>query len=416
LLSGEIIAAWATPPGLSALAVIRLSGDGCARLAERLMGLRKGRLGGGMRRAVGEVRRSGRVVDEVVAFSWPQKASYTGEEMVELSCHGIPERVREVLEMAFEMGARQAEPGEFTRRGFLDGRISALDVLALAAMTRGKGSGNAKAGIRGRCLQLRDSLRRAIEILEGELEFAEAHGLEQSGEGLGKLGAVLLRGAEDLIEAAVRMEEPCRVLFMGPRNAGKSTLVNLLAGHRVALTSEEPGTTRDGVAVRVEIEGRPVELRDSAGAGADGLEAEAFEMVLADVGDRDLVVWMTENGNPEPPARVAGVAARVISVLSKADTHRRETGGMRVSSVTGEGTEELRRMISEAGQAPVSACARRVSGIVAAGLKTLEDGDYPLAAEMLREAERTLSGMVDGSGQGMAEAVQRALDNLCVGK
>ncbi|MBD3369331.1 hypothetical protein GF402_03090 [Candidatus Fermentibacteria bacterium] len=416
MLSGEIIAAWATPPGVSALAVVRLSGDGCVRLAEALLGLEDGRLSGGMRRARGEVRRQNHTVDEVVAFSWPEGRSYTGEEMVEITCHGVPGRVREVLKMTFDLGARQAEPGEFTRRAFLNGRMGALDVIALSEMTRtgSTGVGESKIGELCRCLE--ESLARTMELLEGNVEFCEAHGLRPEEDRLRDQCSELLRRGRKLREAAYGAEKPRRVHFLGPRNAGKSTLVNALAGKELALTSPEPGTTRDGVSVVVEMDGRGLELRDSAGVSGRGLEAEAFGRALRSVEDGDLVVWMSEGPEPGPPPELQQRAGRIVRVVSKADLHRVSAGGMRVSSLTGEGMEELRRTLSEAGETPLGACSDRMVGRLETAMRILQKGDYALTAEILADVKRMLSGLMNGSVEGMGKAVERALDGLCVGK
>lgn len=415
--TSEMICATATPDGTAALAVIRMSGRGSAALVEKLMGLEAGRLRG-TRRKTGEIVHRGRKVDSVVALGWPEGASYTGEEMVEVICHGVPSTVRELMDILIGGGARPAEPGEFTRRAYLSGRMNPLQVMELSRLWSIEGTGN---GITGRasqlCAGMLDSISRAREILEGDIEFEEAHGGVEGPQPEEAL-VRLIASSEEFRREASDLETGTTVLIMGPVNSGKSTLFNLLAGEEQALVSETPGTTRDGSSCSVDIRGRRVILRDSAGEGGSGIDGIAYRAAVGSLNGTEKVLWLSAGGKEEPPNEVLELAGGLIRVSSKSDLKDYGIGSggwIRVSSVTGEGIEELCEAISGLpADVSLTGAAERIDGILREAAMRIPY-DRSIAAELLKEAEHELLGIING-GASVSLSVERALSTMCVGK
>lgn len=400
--SNDIIAAVATPPGLSAIAVVRISGPGSAGLVEGLCAVSAGRLSG-MRRLLADIPGVG----ETVALGWPEGRSYTGEEMVELMCHGIPERVSRLYSALLDAGARSALPGEFTARAWANGRIGAEQIVELAAAVEtGIPSGRLPEAVH----LLQEEVSRALETLEGSIEFPE----DSAGAGTGADPAAALRRAADaadtLLKTTHSLQRVRKVYIMGRVNAGKSTLMNSLCGGNVALVDPAPGTTRDGARREIVISGKRFLMIDTPGFGGDGMDRIALESVIGEISPDDTVLWLSPEGE-NPPGIVEGRAGRVVRAVSKSDAH--SIGGFRLSSLSGEGMGELFHLLLNSGSSPVEHSASEVLALIekAAGFVRSEPG---IAAALLREAEeRTLE--LTGSRYDIA-AVERALSVLCVGK
>lgn len=415
--TSDMICAAATPDGTAALAVIRVSGRGSAALVEKLMGLEAGRLRG-TRRKTGDIVHRGRKVDSVVALGWPEGASYTGEEMVEVICHGVPSTVRELMDILIGGGARPAEPGEFTRRAYLSGRMNALQVMELSRLWRIEGTGNRTTGRASQlCAGMLDRISRAREVLEGDIEFEEAHGGGDAPPVEEELGR-LLEGSEEFKREAKDLETGTTVLIMGPVNSGKSTLFNVLAGREQALVSETPGTTRDGSSCSVDIRGRRAVVHDSAGEGGNGIDGMAYRAAVGSLSGTEKVLWLSAGGNEEPPNDVLERAGELIRVSSKSDLRDSGNGGggwIRVSSVTGEGLEELYGTLSVLpADISLTGAAERIDGTLREAAMRIRD-DSSIAAELLKEAEHELLGIMNGSAS-VSLSVERALSTMCVGK
>ncbi len=396
----DIIAALATPPGLSALAVVRVSGQGCAGLVENLAKVPRGRLSG-MRRALLTMPGSG----ETVALGWPADRSYTGEEMVELICHGIPEGTSLLMTALIGAGARIALPGEFTGRAWRNGRISEERIMELAAATE---TGRRVEPMERAVSRLLEKVSKALEALEGAIEFQEEGSLEME-DCRGPMQECI-EAAERVTFISRRLQRLVRVFITGRVNAGKSTLMNLLCGEQAALVDPGPGTTRDGARREVSLHGRRFLLVDTPGFGGEGLDVKALQLVLDGMDGEDLALWLSDRGE-EPPETLKDTGAAVIGVLSRSDTHCLK--GLRVSSITGEGIDRLKSELAGMAKAPGEMEAQEIAAIL--GEAILRIGEEPeIASVLLREAE-SIAGGLAGLHPGR-EAVERALKVLCVGK
>lgn len=398
----DVIAAAATAPGLSALAVVRLSGEGSAALVEGLAGLPAGRLKG-MRRARISIPDCG----GIVALGWPRGKSYTGEEMVELICHGIPETVSSLCRAVTEAGARPAFPGEFTARAFRNGKLSGHDVISLAAAVE---TGKVTEPLGTALDRLQEAVSAGLEILEGQIEFQEEAGIDTDND-----PAETVRNALDLAEKALGTirgtQRALKVYITGPVNAGKSTLFNTLCEEPVALVNPMPGTTRDGARREISLGSRRFILIDTPGFGGDGIDREALDAALRGISSEDRVLWLCPEGKDPPDSLADRVGGRVTVVVSKADLHGNR--GFRVSGLTGEGVDELRDLMKAMPAIPGEENALEIRELLLRALPLI-GSDMGAAAALVREAEaavQTLTGYRPD-----LPAVERALRVLCVGK
>ncbi len=421
-ISPEIICAPATPEGYSALAVIRVSGNGSFDLIEKIMLLQPGRLSG-MRRKLGIISENGEVIDEVVAFSWPAERSYTGEEMVEITCHGVPEIVRRIMDLLIRHGAGKADKGEFTRRAFISGKLKALQIMALASIWNAKSEpGNISGRFGMECEEFIILIEKAKELLEGDIEFGEPH-LDSERMIILKELSSLLKAAEKLALRAGSIEAGQKVFLMGPVNSGKSTLFNILVGGGKALVSDSPGTTRDGTRENIEIRGRKILLCDTAGTGGEGLDLQASKMVLHEIQSCDKVVWMSLEGRISPPEELKEKSPEILEIASKCDLNPVSTQHLgehnkirRLSSVTGEGLSLVKEWISTSpgNMSLVGAIDRIVNHLQTAEEFVIGD-EFAIASEHLNEAEREIRSIL-GKGENLILSVERALSSMCVGK
>ena len=269
----EIIIAQATPPGVSAIAILRCSGSGCFEISTRLSGPILNKRGISFARLKDA---NGETLDEVMLLSMPAPHSPTGEDVLEIHCHGsvavIDALLREILKWD---QVRLAEPGEFTRRAFHNGKLDLTQTEGLgdllAAQTQGQrqqalrqlGGGLSEQALkwRGDIIALLGHLEASIDFADEALPSSLVRQIEEKAEQLiAEMSACLADGV-----IGVRMRQGVQLVLIGPVNAGKSTAINALAKREVAIVSNEAGTTRDAIEVQLSLSGLPVSLTDTAG-------------------------------------------------------------------------------------------------------------------------------------------------------
>jgi tRNA modification GTPase len=303
----DTIVALATPPGTAALAVVRMSGDEALAVADRVFrGKRTVESLPGFAGAHGRVVHESAVVDEVVVWVYRAPRSYTGEDLVEFSCHGGVVPAERVLEALWAAGARPADPGEFTRRAFLNGRIDLTQAEAVASLISARGrraqeqalvqlEGGLSRRIRGLAEEVRGVLARLTVFLDFDEDVPDPPDVPQLCDSI-RTAAMKLQSLAQTHAPSRRVRDGITVAFAGRPNVGKSSLLNALAGFDRAIVHETPGTTRDVLDARLELGGIPVRLVDTAGVrrGHDPVEAAGIERTERELRGADMVLWVVE--------------------------------------------------------------------------------------------------------------------------
>ena len=332
----DTIVALATPPGPGGIGVVRLSGalapsiagamlDGGPRLEPRRASLRR----------VADAAAGGRPVDRVVATYFPRPGSYTGEDVVELSGHGSPVVLRRIVSLAMDAGARLAQPGEFTLRAFLNGRLDLVQAEAVADLVAAATPLQARiafeqleGGVSALVTDIDRALFDLIARLEASLDFPEEgyHFIDA------ETASAEMQALQTRIEAALGnarhgrlVREGARAVILGAPNVGKSTLFNGLLGMPRAIVTGVAGTTRDLLAEALDVDGIPVTLVDTAGMrdSADTVEAEGVRRARAALDGAALAVVVLDRSVPLAPEdrRLLGDTSRVrrVIVVNKID-------------------------------------------------------------------------------------------------
>ena len=355
MLSDSIVAL-ATPPGRGALALIRLSGRGAFDVAARSLHQFHPEPPRTVFRARARHPASGEPLDEVLVACFPGPASYTGEDVVEISTHGgllVPAGVVSGLVAA---GARPAEPGEFTRRAVLNGKLDLLQAEATADLIdagapaqRQRALHQLERGLSHRLERLRADILELEALIAYEIDFPEEDEGPVSAERVERAWRTTRDQVARLLATAPegeRLRHGALVVIAGPPNAGKSSLFNALLGHERAIVTELPGTTRDAIEAPAVIEGFPFRLVDTAGLrdSDDRLERLGIEVSQRYLDAADLVLFCEEQPTPGQEEFLSGCRAPVLSVHTKADLSH--VAG--VSVVTGVGLLELKHRLAEA--------------------------------------------------------------------
>ena len=460
-LASDTIVAIATPLGRSAIGVLRISGPRTRYIADQMF-RSLGRPLRPRRVCLGELidpQRSDRVLDRVVALWFPGPQSYTGEDLLELQAHGGPRNLSQILEQVLGSGdARLAEPGEFTLRAFVNGKLDLTEAEAVADLIDAQSDAAAElarsqliGGLRQRIVELREPVVDELVALEAELDFPEEGDLfterergarQERLEGLSR-ACQILAGSADWGE---RLLAGFRVLLAGPPNAGKSSLFNCLLGEERALVHEESGTTRDLIEGRCDLKGLPLVLVDGAGwnESAQGVERAGVQRMRQGLLDCQLVLLVLDASQPLSSAHLTPLLRRLervecLVVANKLDLgHVLDPGMIKeltgidaqrccaVSALTGEGLEELWQRIAERldrgrVEGPLATRARHRQALdsCASALQRARDWlaagpAVDRAAEELREAVQWLDRI-----SGLAydeELLDRVFSRFCVGK
>lgn len=451
---GGTIFAPATPPGRAALAVIRVSGPAAGDAARALLG----RLPPARRAALCRLRdpRTGETLDQAVALFFRGPASATGEDVLELHLHGGRAVRAGVLEaLGSVAGLRLAEPGEFTRRAFLHGKLDLAEAEGLAALIDAETAGQRRQAVRqldgalGKAAAAwRVRLLEARALIEASIDFADEGDVSD-------LSTNALAGADEVrreIEAALagaargeRLREGAVIAVAGPPNSGKSSLLNALAGRDAAIVTPVAGTTRDPIEVALDLDGYPATLIDTAGLRDtdDIVEAEGIRRARARVETADLVLWVTDATGAEAASAEEAAPSGALRLRNKADLLVGGSGQLAhaeapprrdrpagdpapilVSCVTGQGFGALHERLAarlaglmDGGESAlvVRSRQRHALGEAHAALSRAATAPLPeLAAEDLRHAADAI-GRITGA-IGADEVLDAVFGRFCIGK
>jgi tRNA modification GTPase len=450
----DTIVAIATAPGRGGIGIVRVSGPRAAELAQALVGeLPPARTV--VHRAFRDA--AGRALDAGLVLYFPAPASYTGEAVLELHGHGAPWALAALVERAVALGARPARPGEFSERAFLNGKLDLAQAEAVADLISAGSAGAARAAFRSlagefsarvnaileQLIALRTEVEAGIDFSDEALDLEEQTALATNAQQI----VAALESLAGEAEQGRLLRDGVVVVLAGRPNAGKSSLMNRLAGHEAAIVTAVPGTTRDLLREHVTLEGLPVELLDTAGLAPspEPIEAEGIRRARIAMGRADLILYLVDAGDPEAREALAvelPALPRVpVTVLyNKSDLLDEEQSraaaeeGMRlsvpsllVSARTGTGLASLSQaLIAAAGYTPgvggtfsarrrhLEALARTARHVESARRELARGAALELAAEELRLAQESLGEV---TGQFTSEdLLGRIFSEFCIGK
>lgn len=453
--TNDTIAAIATPPGRGGVGIIRISGDKAAIIANQLVGKKPGGQGFKARKAtfcsfLGNV---GEPIDSGILIYYPQPASYTGEHVVELHGHGGRVVMSMLLNRVLALGARQARPGEFTERAFVNDKIDLVQAEAVAALIDSVSSQAARSAIRSlegefskninsllqKLIGLRTFVESALDFPEEEIDFIQEADIKE------KLSACVEELRKMLVRArqGARLGEGLKLAIVGSPNVGKSSLLNRLAGREAAIISTTPGTTRDIVEENILIDGAPLNISDTAGLREtkDDIEEEGIKRALNAADQADIILLVTEYGQKtgreeQRLLQTFPESVKTIVVRNKIDLadnkdellHKnKHSAEAFLSAKTGEGVDELVHQLkifmglSETNEDSYMARTRHLNALMRTqefltkGVVSIEDKiSLELLAEDLRMAQESL-GTITGSFVA-DDLLSEIFSSFCIGK
>jgi tRNA modification GTPase len=455
VVSNDTIAAIATPPGRGGVGIIRLSGADAPIIANQLLkqGSQTHDLGVREARFSSFLAGDGTLIDSGILIYYPQPASYTGEHVVELQGHGGRVVMTMLLDRVIELGARQARPGEFTERAFINNKIDLVQAEAVAGLIDSVSSQAARSAIRSlegefshkindllqRLVDLRTSVEGALDFPEEEIDFIQDAGVKEKISGcIDELGKIL-KGAQQ----GAMLGEGLRLAIVGQPNVGKSSLLNRLAGREAAIVSKIPGTTRDIVDENILIEGAPLNILDTAGIreSKDDIEEEGIKRALNAVSQADIILLLVEHDKDIgiEEQRILDACSDKVKILlvknkidladNKQELLEKNKGETEVflSAKTGEGFEALILYLktimglNSTGEDVYMARTRHLNALSATkgfldrGLQHLENKNtLELLAEDLRLAQESL-GVITGSFVA-DDLLGEIFSKFCIGK
>lgn len=452
----DTIAAIATPLGEGGIGVVRISGEGALEIAQRVFRRRSPKPLQPNRVYFGEVvdPDSGEMLDRALLIPFHTPHSYTGEDIAELHCHGSPYLLRRVLDLVCRLGARLAQPGEFTMRAFLNGKLDLAQAEAVADLIRARSDAQLRSALAlhtgklsQRAQAISDALLSLLATVEAHIDFSEEIGDLDPDALLPQLESLIEQLDALLKNARVgrMLREGVRVAIIGRPNVGKSSLLNALLGEERAIVTDIPGTTRDTIEESFQIDGVPIVILDTAGLREShdvveqiGVERTRRAAELADLilfvydltaPDKEADVQLLEDLPPETPKVIVGNKVDLaVEVNASPFPVEGQRGSLRVSARTGAGLDSLKHEILETLQlqkigeeTPLLTHQRHIQAVQEARAHLLHAREAlrqcvppDLLAVALRSAWLALNEI---TGENIDEAlINRIFRDFCIGK
>jgi tRNA modification GTPase len=433
----DTIVAVSTAPGRGAIGIVRLSGARAQAIAGVLCRV-KGPLAAGRVRRAELLDAAGEVLDEAVVTLWVAPRSYTSEDVVEIACHGAPVVLEAVVRRAIAAGARLAEPGEFTQRAFLAGRLDLTqaeavnDLIAAQTLEQARVAAAQLGGSLARTLApVKHDLIQLIAALEAGIDFAEDDlDLLPDGAIAAQLQAIVapLQALADSYRYGRTVREGFTLAIVGRPNAGKSSLFNRLLGRERAIVTAQAGTTRDSIAETRTLAGIPVRLVDTAGLreeATDDAEVQGMARTRMAIADADVVLHVID-ATAGPEEMLAMEGRPCVVAWNKVDLAPAAEGRLGTSAVTGEGIAGLEAAIVAAlGVTPMAADSAMVTNLrqqraVEEALVALERAALGLGLPhelLLLDLHAGLEALGSLTGVTTSEDLLRVIfSNFCIGK
>ena len=427
------IVACSTPPGVSGIAVVRISGKGAIKNISTFVKDSPFDEKTPLSRVCFLVDRDGEVFDEAVITSYVGPNSYTGENMVEISCHGNPKIISKIIDLSVDAGSRLAEAGEFTKTAFLNGKLDLSEAEAVASVIHSLSLAGVKAGIKNlrgglskEIYSIKSSLISVVANLEFNLDISEED-----------LQPNLLKNSEKTILDTIKKLDACilsfketkmfqsgaSVVILGPPNAGKSTLFNCLVNKDQSIVTSIEGTTRDVIEKSININGLPILLKDTAGIreSGDDVEKIGVKRSFVEGKDADLTIILNDKN-------LSFEGVKHIHVFNKLDIKSPdETYDISISAKTGENIKELKEvvynsLISNKTKTDTLLTSKRQYNAIKNALKHIKDAYSLLVAEdsvelLVEDINRSISYLDSITKKTTKDDVLDAVfSSFCVGK
>ena len=427
------IVACSTPPGVSGIAVVRISGEDAIKNVSTFVKdspLSKTRP---VSKVCFLVDKDGEIFDEAIITSYISPNSYTGENLVEISCHGNPKIVSKIIGLSVDAGSRLAEAGEFTKTAFLNGKLDLSEAEAVASVIHSLSLAGVKAGIKN----LRGGLSKEIHSIKSSLISIVANlefNLDISEE---DLQPNLLKNSEKTVLKTIKKLDACilsfeetkmfqsgaSVVILGPPNAGKSTLFNYLVNKDQSIVTDVEGTTRDVIEKSININGLPILLKDTAGIreSGDDVEKIGVERSFVEAKDADLTIILNDRG-------LSFEGVKHIHVFNKLDIKSpNKKYDISVSAKTGENVKKLKEtiynsLIGDKTKTDTLLTSKRQHNAIKSALKHTKDAYSLLAAEdsmelLVEDINRSISFLDSITKKTTKDDVLDAVfSSFCVGK